>query len=193
MELSSTARLAQSAERKALNLVVVGSSPTVGAPNPKRKRQLRKIQSCKYRMLDVFFSSPRRDVTCIHDSDRPFGDSSCFAECVCQIGMQTIFLKTTAYTRQDALSFNASLAQLVEYALRKRMVVGSIPTGGLRCCRALEEARQSSRGFYFRLSDDFARARSRPLWRLAQMELWILGHSLLQAYMPGIAKHSLPP
>ena len=27
----STARLAQSAERKALNLVVVGSSPTVGA------------------------------------------------------------------------------------------------------------------------------------------------------------------
>ena len=29
--LSATARLAQSAERKALNLVVVGSSPTVGA------------------------------------------------------------------------------------------------------------------------------------------------------------------
>ena len=29
--LSTTARLAQSAERKALNLVVVGSSPTVGA------------------------------------------------------------------------------------------------------------------------------------------------------------------
>ena len=28
---SSTARLAQSVERKALNLVVVGSSPTVGA------------------------------------------------------------------------------------------------------------------------------------------------------------------
>jgi hypothetical protein len=28
---STTARLAQSAERKALNLVVVGSSPTVGA------------------------------------------------------------------------------------------------------------------------------------------------------------------
>ena len=28
---SATARLAQSAERKALNLVVVGSSPTVGA------------------------------------------------------------------------------------------------------------------------------------------------------------------
>ena len=28
---ASTARLAQSAERKALNLVVVGSSPTVGA------------------------------------------------------------------------------------------------------------------------------------------------------------------
>ena len=27
---TSTARLAQSAERKALNLVVVGSSPTVG-------------------------------------------------------------------------------------------------------------------------------------------------------------------
>ena len=27
--------------------------------------------------------------------------------------------------------FNASLAQLVEHALRKRMVVGSIPTGGL--------------------------------------------------------------
>ena len=30
----------------------------------------------------------------------------------------------------DAAS--ASLAQLVEHALRKRMVVGSIPTGGLR-------------------------------------------------------------
>ena len=29
---STTARLAQSAERKALNLVVVGSSPTVGVP-----------------------------------------------------------------------------------------------------------------------------------------------------------------
>ena len=29
------ARLAQSAERKALNLVVVGSSPTVGALTPK--------------------------------------------------------------------------------------------------------------------------------------------------------------
>ncbi len=28
-----TARLAQSAERKALNLVVVGSSPTVGVPS----------------------------------------------------------------------------------------------------------------------------------------------------------------
>ena len=28
---------------------------------------------------------------------------------------------------------NASLAQLVEHALRKRMVVGSIPTGGLSC------------------------------------------------------------
>ena len=26
--------------------------------------------------------------------------------------------------------FSASLAQLVEHALRKRMVVGSIPTGG---------------------------------------------------------------
>ena len=31
--ISSEARLAQSAERKALNLVVVGSSPTVGALN----------------------------------------------------------------------------------------------------------------------------------------------------------------
>ena len=31
LDLGSTARLAQSAERKALNLVVVGSSPTVGA------------------------------------------------------------------------------------------------------------------------------------------------------------------
>ena len=29
--ISTTARLAQSVERKALNLVVVGSSPTVGA------------------------------------------------------------------------------------------------------------------------------------------------------------------
>ena len=27
-------------------------------------------------------------------------------------------------------AFNASLAQLVEHVLRKRMVVGSIPTGG---------------------------------------------------------------
>ena len=31
LAIASTARLAQSAERKALNLVVVGSSPTVGA------------------------------------------------------------------------------------------------------------------------------------------------------------------
>ena len=31
LNLLTTARLAQSAERKALNLVVVGSSPTVGA------------------------------------------------------------------------------------------------------------------------------------------------------------------
>ena len=31
MATLATARLAQSAERKALNLVVVGSSPTVGA------------------------------------------------------------------------------------------------------------------------------------------------------------------
>ena len=30
LDLGSTARLAQSVERKALNLVVVGSSPTVG-------------------------------------------------------------------------------------------------------------------------------------------------------------------
>ena len=30
-EMANNARLAQSAERKALNLVVVGSSPTVGA------------------------------------------------------------------------------------------------------------------------------------------------------------------
>ena len=34
----STARLAQSAERKALNLVVVGSSPTVGVALVVRKR-----------------------------------------------------------------------------------------------------------------------------------------------------------
>ena len=35
-DVQSVARLAQSAERKALNLVVVGSSPTVGASSLKR-------------------------------------------------------------------------------------------------------------------------------------------------------------
>ena len=33
------ARLAQSAERKALNLVVVGSNPTVGAGKPGKTRE----------------------------------------------------------------------------------------------------------------------------------------------------------
>jgi hypothetical protein len=37
--MSATARLAQSAERKALNLVVVGSSPTVGAISSANKRR----------------------------------------------------------------------------------------------------------------------------------------------------------
>ena len=36
------------------------------------------------------------------------------------------------YFKPD-LSLKASLAQLVEHALRKRMVVGSIPTGGSLC------------------------------------------------------------
>ena len=36
LDLGSTARLAQSVERKALNLVVVGSSPTVGVSQPFR-------------------------------------------------------------------------------------------------------------------------------------------------------------
>ena len=40
----------------------------------------------------------------------------------------------------------ASLAQLVEHALRKRMVVGSIPRGGLRCCSAMEERKKKRPG-----------------------------------------------
>ena len=40
---SPTARLAQSAERKALNLVVVGSSPTVGAFAQRRKTYARRV------------------------------------------------------------------------------------------------------------------------------------------------------
>ena len=40
MKLCSKARLAQSAERKALNLVVVGSSPTVGVcPNGDQRKK----------------------------------------------------------------------------------------------------------------------------------------------------------
>ena len=38
----------------------------------------------------------------------------------------------------DNEAFIASLAQLVEHALRKRMVVGSIPTGGLVTARKTE-------------------------------------------------------
>ena len=41
---SSTARLAQSAERKALNLVVVGSSPTVGAFAKRLKLRARRTR-----------------------------------------------------------------------------------------------------------------------------------------------------
>ena len=39
----------------------------------------------------------------------------------------------TAVTRHCVSTAAASIAQLVEHALRKRMVVGSIPTGGLSC------------------------------------------------------------
>jgi hypothetical protein len=39
----------------------------------------------------------------------------------------------TAVTRHCVSAAAASIAQLVEHALRKRMVVGSIPTGGLSC------------------------------------------------------------
>ena len=42
--MAPTARLAQSAERKALNLVVVGSSPTVGAL-PTRNTQAHKHET----------------------------------------------------------------------------------------------------------------------------------------------------
>ena len=41
--LPASARLAQSAERKALNLVVVGSSPTVGAVVQKHKNLLQNL------------------------------------------------------------------------------------------------------------------------------------------------------
>ena len=34
----------------------------------------------------------------------------------------------------DGQHLNASVAQLAEHALRKRMVVGSIPTGGFAAC-----------------------------------------------------------
>ena len=42
---SGTARLAQSAERKALNLVVVGSSPTVGVLSAGQWAQVCKVHS----------------------------------------------------------------------------------------------------------------------------------------------------
>ena len=41
--LPASARLAQSAERKALNLVVVGSSPTVGAVVQKHKSLMQNL------------------------------------------------------------------------------------------------------------------------------------------------------
>jgi hypothetical protein len=44
----------------------------------------------------------------------------------CHVSCQKVVLKRWAH-RQSV----ASLAQLAEHALRKRMVVGSIPTGGL--------------------------------------------------------------
>ena len=47
-ESPPTARLAQSAERKALNLVVVGSSPTVGELNLLREYAERKIKVCGF-------------------------------------------------------------------------------------------------------------------------------------------------
>ena len=43
--------------------------------------------------------------------------------------------KDTPYLWPPLRSLKASLAQLVEHALRKRMVVGSIPTGGSLSCR----------------------------------------------------------
>ena len=57
-----TARLAQSAERKALNLVVVGSSPTVG------------VFSCS-RTLDIhagMFTSVNEKVTAVGFEPTPF-------------------------------------------------------------------------------------------------------------------------
>ena len=45
-ESPPTARLAQSAERKALNLVVVGSSPTMGELNLLREYAERKRKVC---------------------------------------------------------------------------------------------------------------------------------------------------
>ena len=75
-----SSRLAQLVERKTLNLVVVGSSPTVGA-------------------FFLFF--------------RPF-----------PVHLEFLL------QHNKKMSSDASIAQLAEHALRKRTVVGSIPTGG---------------------------------------------------------------
>ena len=60
------ARLAQSAERKALNLVVVGSSPTVGV-SPMQMLYLEIILLLRH-MLETVCSNPTADICiCEHN------------------------------------------------------------------------------------------------------------------------------
>ena len=58
--MAPTARLAQSAERKALNLVVVGSSPTVGV-SPMQMLYLEIILLLRH-MLETVCSNPTADI-----------------------------------------------------------------------------------------------------------------------------------
>ena len=62
------------------------------------------------------------------------------AWCMLDGGAGVLWLQRLTMRVNGHLGLEASLAQLAEHALRKRMVVGSIPTGGLANKAASEHA-----------------------------------------------------
>ena len=67
------------------------------------------------------------------------------ALCICRpTTLCLCCLQAPSYCSSQSLSLHASLAQLAEHALRKRMVMGSIPIGG---CMMLRKHAKRGMGF----------------------------------------------
>ena len=134
--MRGAAELAQSVERKALNLVVVGSSPTFGVPMVQCRWFSGKIRRCHRRAPG---SIPgRRTQTAIlrgeyrvpsdPRSQAPSGPVSTI------VGDQIGSPGAVCTVRQWPSGCNALLAQWIRYLPPKQGIPGSSPGQGLRSC-----------------------------------------------------------